>query len=334
MTGERRRRARHVWAAALGLGAAFAAAPALARDTGYLFVSHEKSNAVAVIDPKQDYKVLKWIPTGKRPRDMQFDEAHSRIYVTCGDDNTVDVIDVPTLAVVDRIPTGNSPEMLAFSADWTSIFVSDEDDSAIRQIGVADKKTIREIATGGEPEGIAVADDNKTIYAASEASDLVQVIDLASASVADGIVVGTRPRRFAKTPDGRQLWVTDELSGEVSVIDRATNKAVGSVKMLPQGFRREDVTPVGIAMSRDGKTAFVTLGHANHVAFVDVATRTPTAYVLTGARAWGIAESRDGRTLYVANGQGDDLSIIDVASKKNVRTISVGRVPHSVLVDD
>lgn len=310
------------------------AGPAAAKDTGYVFVSHEKSDALAVIDPKQDYKILRWIPTSKRPRDMQFDAGHGRIFVTCGDDNTIDVVDVATLAVVDHIPTGNSPEMLELSADGASLFVSDEDDSAIRQIDIATKAQLREIATGGEPEGIAVAEDGRTIYAASEASNLVQVIDLPSAAVSGGIVVGTRPRRFAKTPDGRQLWVTDELSGEVSIVDRATNTAAGTIRLQPPGFRREDVTPVGIVMSRDGRTAYVTLGHANHIAFVDVAKRTADAFVLTGSRAWGIAETRDGRLLYVANGQSDDLSIIDVASRRNVRTLSVGRVPHSVLVDD
>src|SRR6266446_2505628 len=51
---------------ALVLGLVLAAG-ARAKDTGYVFVSHEKTNNIAVIDPKQNYKVIQWIPTSHRP---------------------------------------------------------------------------------------------------------------------------------------------------------------------------------------------------------------------------------------------------------------------------
>jgi YVTN family beta-propeller protein len=96
------------------------------------------------------------------------------------------------------------------------------------------------------------------------------------------IVVGNRPRRFAMTPDQKELWVTNEISGEVTIIDPATNKVTKTIKFQPKGFREEDVTPVGITMSSDGKTAIVGLGGANHIAFVDVASHEIQDYVLVG----------------------------------------------------
>ena len=58
-------------------------------------------------------------------------------------------------------------------------------------------------------------------------------------------------------------------------------------------MRKTDVTPVGLAMTKDGKTAYVTLGHAAHVAVVDVPTRKVQGYILVGKRSWGITLSRD-----------------------------------------
>ena len=58
-------------------------------------------------------------------------------------------------------------------------------------------------------------------------------------------------------------------------------------------MRKTDVTPVGLVMTKDGKTAYVTLGHAAHVAVVDVPTRKVTSYILVGKRSWGITLSRD-----------------------------------------
>ena len=84
-------------------------------------------------------------------------------------------------------------------------------------------------------------------------------------------MVGTRPRRFAATPDGKELWVSTELSGEVYIIDREKFAVSGKIDFLPPGMRKTDVTPVDLRMTKDGKTAYVTLGHAAHVAVVDVA---------------------------------------------------------------
>jgi YVTN family beta-propeller protein len=47
-----------------------------------------------------------------------------------------------------------------------------------------------------------------------------------------------------------------------------------------------------------------------------------------------VAVSRDGTRLYVPNGLSDDLSIVDARAMKALRTVRVGREPHSVVVDD
>jgi YVTN family beta-propeller protein len=85
-------------------------------------------------------------------------------------------------------------------------------------------------------------------------------------------------------------------------------------------------------MSQDGKTAWVGLGKANHVAEIDVATHKVNRTVLVGKRAWGLGMNADGSRLYVANGLSDDLSIVDTAAGKALKTVPAGRVPHSVLV--
>jgi YVTN family beta-propeller protein len=87
-------------------------------------------------------------------------------------------------------------------------------------------------------------------------------------------------------------------------------------------------------MAPDGKTVYVGLGRANHVAWVDVASKKQTGQVLVGKRAWGVTLTRDGSRLYVANGLSDDMTVIDVPSAKALKTIPVGRVPYGVLVDD
>ena len=163
---------------------------------------------------------------------------------------------------------------------------------------------------------------------------MVHAIDADSGTITRDVVAGLRPRRLAATPDGKELWATAELSGEVVIIDRARFVVIGNIPFLPPGMRKADVTPVGLTMTSDGKTAYVTLGHAARVAVVDVPTRKILGYILVGKRSWGITLSRDEKTLYVANGQGDDVTVIDTASRKAKISVPVGRVPYGIAVDD
>jgi len=162
----------------------------------------------------------------------------------------------------------------------------------------------------------------------------VHVVDVETHTVKANVLVGNRPRRFALTADGKEVWVTSELAGNVSVIDTQDHRVIEEINFEPKGFRPEDVTPVGLVMTRDGSIAYITLGGANHVAVVDVASRKVQDYVLVGRRPWGVTLSRDEKTLYVTNGKSDDLSIIDTASLKVKRSVPVGRVPYTVVVDD
>jgi YVTN family beta-propeller protein len=159
-------------------------------------------------------------------------------------------------------------------------------------------------------------------------------VDVAARQVVKNIAVGKRPRRMAITPDGSQLWVTNELGASVSVISIKDLAVIATIKLTLKGAREDQITPVGVAISRDGKHAFVGMGNANHVAFIDVATRQQTDAVLVGKRAWQVTLNKAQTQLWVVNGLSDDVTVIDVASAKPIKSIPVGRVPYmAVLVE-
>jgi YVTN family beta-propeller protein len=99
---------------ASGLVAAFlsvSCANGFARDTGLIFVGSELTDRLIVIDPETN-RIVKQLITSRRPRDMHFNDDHNKLYVACGDDDTVDVIDVAKLEVVDRLATASGPAAL------------------------------------------------------------------------------------------------------------------------------------------------------------------------------------------------------------------------------
>lgn len=318
----------------LALAAAFALPTAAsAKQTGAVFISSEKDNLITVLDGKTQQQIAT-IHACKRPRHMQLTYDRQRLIALCGDDGSAVVVDVASKKVVDKIPLQEGAEIFDLSPDGKKLYFSNEDEATIVAVDLASKKILSEIKVGEEPEGVLVTPDGKTLYATSEVASLVHVIDVASGKIVKNIEVGKRPRRFALTPDGKELWVTCELGGSVSIIRTADHSIKGTIKFQPKGFRADDVTPVGMTMAANGKTAFVALGKANHVAVVDVASMKVQNLILVGKRAWGLALSRDNATLYVANGLSDDVSVVDVARGRAVKTVKAGRVPHSVVIDD
>ena len=153
-------------------------------------------------------------------------------------------------------------------------------------------------------------------------------------TVEKDILTATRPPRLAETPDGAGIWVSCEIAGVVEFIDPRTLTITGKLEFAPHGVRKSEVMPVDIAITRDGKTAWVALGRANRVAEVDVPTHTVRGYVLVGSRPWGLRLTSDEKLLYVTNGLSDDVTVIDTAEREPIRSVPVGRVPYGVLIDD
>lgn len=307
---------------------ALAATVAAAQGTAY--VSSEKDDALTMIDA-QTLAVKGTVPTCKRGRHIQR-LPDGKLMVACTDSNAADIVDPATAKSVRRVPLGEEPEAFDVSPDGKTVYVSNEDEGAASFVDAASGKVLQSVKVGKEPEGVKVSADGKTLYVTSEVASLVHVIDVATAKVVKNVKVGKRPRRMALTPDGKELWVTNELDASVSIVSTADHSVAGTVKFEVKGARAEDISPVGITMSRDGKRAFVALGRANHVAFVDVPGRKVTNLVLVGKRPWNVTIDKAEARLWVVNGQSDDVTVVDVAGAKAIKSIPVGRVPYGVVV--
>jgi len=302
-----------------------------AAEPGRIYVSSEKDNTITILDAAKGDQVAAPVVC-KRPRHMQFRPGTKQVLVACGDDNAVVAWDPAAGKVVAKLDVGEDPEAFDLSPDGKTLFASNEEDSALTAYDLVSRRKLFQVKVGGEPEGVKVSADGKLVYVTSEVANLVHVIDVAGRKVVKNIPVGKRPRRFLLM-DG-ELWVTSELDASVSVIRTSDHAVQERIAFLPPGMRSEDVSPVGMALSPDRKTAYIALGRANHVAVVDVPSRKVKSYVLVGKRPWGLALSRDGSRLYVANGQSDDLTIVDTGTLKSVRSVPVGRLPYMPLVDE
>lgn len=297
-----------------------------------LYVSSEKDNGIVLFDANTLEK-FGFIETGERPRSIIFNKDRSKIFVATGDSDVIEVVDVSRAEVIAELKVGEDPEMAVLSIDGNYLYSSLEEDGELSVFDLRDE-SVRRIEVGEEPEGVLAHPDGKHVYVTSEEANLVQVVDVDKGVVTASITVGNRPRRFAFDSSAKELWVTNEMSGSVSVIDVGTNSVVETISFLPKGFRKSDVTPVGILFDVPNDRAYVTLGRANHVAVLELSSKQIERYILVGSRAWGIALDQKRDRILVANGLSDDMSVIDTNTLKVVKTVQVARVPHTILLGD
>src|SRR6185436_11789957 len=104
----------------------------------------------------------------RRPRDMHFSADRSKLYVACGDDDVIDIIDVAKLEVVGKLATGPSPETFALDEKRRRIYVANEEGSSLSIIDIDQNIIVHEVPTGAEPEGVFLGEDGKSLYVTSE----------------------------------------------------------------------------------------------------------------------------------------------------------------------
>jgi serine/threonine-protein kinase len=90
--------------------------------------------------------------------------------------------------------------------------------------------------------------------------------------------------------------------------------------------------PVEVAVSPDGRHAYVTNNNSGSVSVIDTDSDSVTATVTVGTAPSGIAVAPDGRHAYATNQASGSVSVIDTDSNTVTATIPVGQGPGDIAV--
>lgn len=95
-----------------------------------------------------------------------------------------------------------------------------------------------------------------------------------------------------------------------------------------------DKAPAALALSSDGKLAYVTHPDLGKVSVVDLVQRRVLRKLETGGSPFGLAIAKDGR-LFVGDWNGSHVSVVDAEGRASTATVQVRRAPaHIVLSAD
>jgi YVTN family beta-propeller protein len=154
-------------------------------------------------------------------------------------------------------------------------------------------KNANDIPVGSGPLGVAVTPDGKAAFVANGPSGTVSTIDVKTRTKdPTDIAVGPTSVGVKVTPDGKTAFVTRGGSSPGSVY--FGSDSVSTIDVKTRTKNPTDIAvgalPFGVAVTPDGKTAFVANGFSDSVSTIDVKTRTknPTD-IPVGAGPLGVA---------------------------------------------
>jgi DNA-binding beta-propeller fold protein YncE len=283
---------------------------ALSADEQTLYVTGQRSGRIYAIALSK-LAVTASAEIGSEPIGIVTSADGASVFVACSQDNEVVKLNASTLAIQSRVSVDATPWALAWSADGTRLLVShllgpgvttlepsamkvratwpisDVPARGDRRLAHGQARGLYDLASRPYTNETWVAhtllgtdtaqpelDFESTVFPALSVllanGALVQTLSTDSASVPgiDGafgdIVSG--PRAIAFTSDGRCALMLDASSEDVLLVDASNRVQVGLLRPLPGHF------PEGIAISADGRWAYIDQRGSSDVAVVKLTT--------------------------------------------------------------
>lgn len=199
----------------------------LTPDRRYVLVNAAGDNFLAVVE-REALKVVRKIPTGLFPCDLDFAPDGKVGYFPERDQDTVASLDLKSFEILKRVsfPKGSKPHMLRVAPDGGSVWVQ------TAQAGtndVLDPETLAVRGTqhlGRVPVTNAWTPDGRYVYITHFEDDFVSVMDAATFREVKRIRVGSRLGNVSFRPDGRYAYVAVVGENKVAVIDTARMETV------------------------------------------------------------------------------------------------------------
>src|SRR5437899_3760631 len=238
---------------------------AVTPDGGRLFVIHQSTPTVTVIDTASNLVITDVFIGGHQAKDILFTLDGHFAYVANYSQGAVNVIDTAS-DQVRTIPTGAGPRRLAISPAGDRVFVTNNGADSVSAIDTQTQQVIATIPVGHKPRGIAITPSGDAIYVGNVQSGTVSIIDSSTLTVIDTIAVGIKPWQVIFTEDGTLAFVSSSVSGTVSVIDTATREVIQTLVTGSGSFFS--------AINPDGTKFYVSNSNDTTVSVVDIASLT------------------------------------------------------------
>jgi len=317
---------------------------------GRIVVANEHASTLQFFDLATG-KLLKDVPTLKRPHEMAIDRQAGVAYISIAykdgpwdqyesPGNQIQVIDLEKMAITNTIDITPhwAPHGLAFDQKSGLLFVSCESGGGeVIVVDTKQKKVLGSVKVGvPHPHSIAVVPSLNKAYTANKDVQHISVVDLKAMKPLKDIPAPTGTDGIIATPDGKYVFVGNFKGTELLVVDPKKDEVIKSIPF--------DLPPSTFALSPDGSKLYITfhdlgtrdgkqvLDQPGFVQELDVATLRPGAKMEVGHFPLNMTVTRDAKTAVVDTTADGAIAVVDLAQMKVIRRIKTDEWPHGVVV--
>jgi YVTN family beta-propeller protein len=221
------------------------------------------------------------------PGGFAIDRERGLIYVALSKNNTISVVDLALIKLVEQIPVGIAPYDVLICRDKAYV------------TNWAGRRPREGDITGPTSGSKAV-----TNQAGIVSTGTVSVINLNSRRTIAEIEVDLHPCGMVLSPDDSRLYIANANSDTVSVIDTATDRVIARWGTKPMEELPFGSAPNALDVSPDGSTLYVANGGNNCIAVIDTFTGRIIGLIPTGWYPGDVRLTHSGNLLCIANTKG------------------------------
>jgi YVTN family beta-propeller protein len=275
------------------------------------------------------------LPLGDLPLNMAVSPSGKMIAVTNNgqSDQSIQLIDTYSQAVLDSLPVGKAWIGLTFSDDSKTLYASGGNDNWILKLDASGNRlvpldTLRMGRPWPEkiaPAGIALDDERKILYTVTTENSSLYIMDMNTKAAVQRFPLGGEGYTCLLSPDRKHLYISCWGCDQVKLFDTETRQFTGSIAVGDN--------PNDMCLSKDGSYLFVANANDNTVSLIDLKQRKVIEILnaalypdaLPGSTTNSVALSKNGKTLYVANADNNCIAVFDVSQPGN--SYSKGFIP-------
>jgi len=251
--------------------------------------------------------------------------ASGTVVVSNMNDHTATLLDAASGRTLATLTTGKGPHEVAVSHDGRWALVSNygvrgEPGSTITVVDVPARSVARTISLGDyrRPHGMAFLPGDTTFVVTSEMSRAVLVVGFADGGVRRVLPSnGRATHMLGLSSDGSRLVTANIADATISSIALRGESTPRVIPVLRQ--------PEGIAITPDGRTAWVGSNQDSAVVVVDLERGAAIDTLRGFGLPYRIAISADGRRAVVSDPMLATVRIFEVATRRPLATIVIPR---------
>lgn len=248
----------------------------LASPDGVVCVTGGGSGTLTMARPRHDGYEVQTIAIGDHPHDPVFDRDGDHVFVPCVGDGDLVKVRLADGHVVGRCAVGDGPSHLVMHPDGDRVYSANCWDGTLSCVSV-DGERVTRVVSGAWAHAIDITPDGHRVYVANFLDDTLAVFDADTLARVALLPTEPYPHGLDISPDGLYVIATGFSSDHVRLYDAQKHCELARIE-VGRGSSHS-------AFLDDGAAAFVACSVSDHVACIDLATRSNVAQLQLAARS-------------------------------------------------